>query len=1548
MAALEASSTTVNWTTRLGSRGSMGGAIAYQKVWLGVGDTLYGFDQFSGQQTNAIGNFGNQAHPRAVQPFESGLLVFCSDFYFYKAELEGNIAPVALAYLPQGDVSWMQTQGGSVYVAGASNGLQRFAPGQDVGSRGREDRLDPGYGAGFVYPSPSLSIESILLPTYQNRVDAIDPVSLQLQCSVSVSGTPTAGTSFNGEFFFVAMQDGSVAAVSVSRRAVAWRQTLASPAVGQLASDAKYCYVPLKSGKIVVLSAVDGTAARQIDLPPGMIDPAFDPLTPVAAFARAPDDIAAAAVGKDSAAYTSSWSDGGWKNWGAVSGPAFAPRSAITAASRNTRLYFFGAANDGLVYSNRTAGSDPWRPLAGGNFNPRNFVPGTPLAAVSRSQNDLELYAVGGDGLVYAAWWNREVTAPDGTVTDDWSGWASIVTAGFTLQIFPALTPIKAVAPNPGEVDLFVVGDGGLVYTAQWKVNHGWRGWDRLDGRGFSERRFKAQTPLAALSRKPNQIDLFAVGEDGLVYAAWRAPGAWDFQGWSPIGGRDFSNRHFAQLTPVGAVAPNHEQVNLFAVDPGGVVYTAWWANNSWYGWAPLRGRDFRDLPFPSLTPVAALARNAGQVDVLLADNDSHVYTARWINNDVNWQGWDRIGQLLADPPQAVGGMVEDDGILYGVARAFDRGYSFAVETASLVLAKQDTEQYPEIIGVEDGVLYLKDVETLRAIRPGDLARSFYAEATLMQDFEFANGATRTFPLIHTEISITNADGSAQALQPVRVGATAPAMIESQGERYNVGPSVFATLLTDANGRLRISLPSGDSDANGDFSDGLTCPGLTLFTTFMHSGESIVIRPDAQLHGELSKLDKSALQNAKGYDDQLIVADQYRKNDKAMEKVAQMVNTSFSMVKQSVGHKNRRRDIGERYLANGCDTGIICCCSDGDYSTPFQTSETFAFSLGDEPVFMPAMTEAQKQAWLQAHPPEKENARLPRGFSDFWESVKRGAAQVTGAIVGVLDEASTLVKTVITAVIEGIEKTIELVLDTIEKAALVIQGIFNTIAGSISKVLEALSLAFQWTEVRKLKDKLRDGIRTTWQSLFEPGAAGQTTLFDQAETKITEAFTTIRSDVESALNTAENKLSSTSAASARKNASDGRNAAAGGSSNNWLQSKLEQNLLPPRVSNVAASRKRDAPAGLISFPEFVLPDGIAKELDDLVKDLRGMVTDDVDKAITRLRAQFSSGDGTNILTATLGVVINLLRGATAIVLDVVQRALAALLRITRRILKAMWDYVDQPIEIPFISDLYRLYNGAQALTLLDLGALLVALPTSLVNAIQSLLSRDTRSDAAGINATVWGVAAGVAQTSWALFGTFLQGAERTIANEASWFKAYVAKINLSVLGAVGLVTRLIVLGSDISSLLQDAIRTVSTVVVWAFPTVALSVDIFAAGVAAVAHDTTVFGSIAKWVGRVDLILGAVLGLGGFTFMIVYYGTGIFSWKDDLASLISNILQQLALGVRGLVVFARLLPDPYNLAAELATIATLFVLNLSAGAIKIFGTFWPDLGTAAAA
>lgn len=52
---------------------------------------------------------------------------------------------------------------------------------------------------------------------------------------------------------------------------------------------------------------------------------------------------------------------------------------------------------------------------------------------------------------------------------------------------------------------------------------------------------------IAAISRKPNSIDLFAVGADGGVYTAWWNEG---WQDWSQLG-----EARFAEHTPITALA---------------------------------------------------------------------------------------------------------------------------------------------------------------------------------------------------------------------------------------------------------------------------------------------------------------------------------------------------------------------------------------------------------------------------------------------------------------------------------------------------------------------------------------------------------------------------------------------------------------------------------------------------------------------------------------------------------------------------------------------------------------------------------------------------------------------------------------------------------------------------------------------------------------------------------------------------------------------------------------------------------------------------------
>jgi hypothetical protein len=87
------------------------------------------------------------------------------------------------------------------------------------------------------------------------------------------------------------------------------------------------------------------------------------------------------------------------------------------------------------------------------------------VAAVSRNPNQLDLFITGGDGVVYTSWWSAG---------SDWSGinnnWRKI--GGF----FPPGAPVAAVSRNPDQLDLFIFGNDGSVYTSWWTAGFDWSG----------------------------------------------------------------------------------------------------------------------------------------------------------------------------------------------------------------------------------------------------------------------------------------------------------------------------------------------------------------------------------------------------------------------------------------------------------------------------------------------------------------------------------------------------------------------------------------------------------------------------------------------------------------------------------------------------------------------------------------------------------------------------------------------------------------------------------------------------------------------------------------------------------------------------------------------------------------------------------------------------------------------------------------------------------------------------------------------------------------
>lgn len=303
---------------------------------------------------------------------------------------------------------------------------------------------------------------------------------------------------------------------------------------------------------------------------------------PVSAVSRHEDQLDLFVVGNDGVVYTSWWTAGqDWSgvnnNWRPIGG-VFPVGAKVFAVSRHRdQLDLFVIGNDGVVYTAWwTAGQDwsgvnnNWRPIGG------VFPIGATVTPVSRHRDQLDLFVTGNDGVVYTSWW---------TAGQDWSGLNGWRPIG---GVFPPDSTIGAVSRNEDQLDLFVLGYDGVVYTSWWTAGRDWsglRGWRPIGG--F----FPMGAELSAVSRHQDQLDLFITGNDGVVYTSWWTAGQ-DWSGvnnnWEPIGGV------FPVGAPVAALSRYRDELDLFIIGNNGVIYTEWWTQGQdWSGrsgWRPIGG----------------------------------------------------------------------------------------------------------------------------------------------------------------------------------------------------------------------------------------------------------------------------------------------------------------------------------------------------------------------------------------------------------------------------------------------------------------------------------------------------------------------------------------------------------------------------------------------------------------------------------------------------------------------------------------------------------------------------------------------------------------------------------------------------------------------------------------------------------------------------------------------------------------------------------------------------------------------------------------------
>jgi IgA Peptidase M64 len=233
------------------------------------------------------------------------------------------------------------------------------------------------------------------------------------------------------------------------------------------------------------------------------------------------------------------------------------------------------------------------------------------VTAVSRAPGNLDLFVVGNDGHVWSTYWSDS-----GGWSQDWFPLPGQAVFDREHQ------QVAAVSRASGNLDLFIVGNDNHVWSTYWSAGGGWsQDWFPLPGQAVFDRE---NQQVAVVSRAAGNLDLFIVGNDSHVWSTyWSAGGGWS-QDWFPLPGQavfDLVNQH------VAAVSRAAGNLDLFIVGNDNHVWSTYWSGAWSQDWFPLAGQAVFDRDNQQ---VAVVSRAAGNLDLFIVGNDNHVWSTYW------------------------------------------------------------------------------------------------------------------------------------------------------------------------------------------------------------------------------------------------------------------------------------------------------------------------------------------------------------------------------------------------------------------------------------------------------------------------------------------------------------------------------------------------------------------------------------------------------------------------------------------------------------------------------------------------------------------------------------------------------------------------------------------------------------------------------------------------------------------------------------------------------------------------------------------------------
>lgn len=681
------------------------------------------------------------------------------------------------------------------------------------------------------------------------------------------------------------------------------------------------------------------------------------------------------------------------------------------------------------------------------------------------------------------------------------------------------------------------------------------------------------------------------------------------------------------------------------------------------------------------------------------------------------------------------------DQVLYVSSNDLIYGYSEISKTE--VAMKVGSK--PGIIASNGQDVIVNAGSTVSSLNFRQVLSQFTVESELMQDFTPVadkplgkdSGLTKT-STYSTEIKLKNTDGTPLGLTDVQIWSETPATVMVNGISHNLTNISPTTVKTNNVGTLRVE----------SLADGLTAVPLRLSAPFLDNTAFIAIYPDHAVHEDLSQTNGTALQNAVDFDGNQILDSAYlpdpsdptkseaaqQRRDAAAAAIAEAAGMARHDGKPAAHPEAMRAFVIPGEHGENINAGAVLISDPAHLSRPLQLANGWHFTLGTgTDVFRSGLTPDEVRQIK--HQQQTRSGGIPTWSGSIWDAIRSSGARILHAVVAGAEAAAEVIEAAGEIMVNGVRYAFNQVLSTVEHAFTFIQGIFNEIVAGVSKALEWLSFVFSWDAILEKHEQIKTSVLSTLESLKSKDVMGMVI------PQVDALFKNFKAMMDSGFDSLRSGLGQESFNSQRPPAGE---AMPGGARSTMIADRAFRQDGPAE-----GLQARTIPDDSWSFS---LGESVVTAISDLIADMKDQISDDLWQTFEQMASGFSNMTPSNFLASGLAAILTLMEGVLDIVVDVGDALVIGLLKVLKSLIDSDFfqKILTTEIKLPFISTLYTYLTGNEMSTL-DVMALLIAIPVSVVERASGRASRQLRSDeAASIYEWNWLQIAGCGFIFWAL------------------------------------------------------------------------------------------------------------------------------------------------------------------------------------------------------